>query len=198
MNIRNNVSLPHYIIVPGWNGSGPDHWQSHWQTQLPNSSRTLVSSWSHPQLGDWVASLERAIAQAKGPIVLIAHSLGCVTVAHWAATRPNLRAKIQGALLVAPADVERLNVNPNLAAFGPIPLTPLPFPSLVVGSTNDHTASLERIQHFANEWHSALHIIRDAGHINSASGHTQWSDGLRLLKCFNYYRELHSDQRRSA
>ena len=188
----------HYLIVPGWHGSGPDHWQSHWQTQLPHSSRTQVNSWSHPQLQDWVSSLEHAVAQARGHIILIAHSLGCVTVAHWAATRPNSMTKIQGALLVAPADVERGSVNQSLAAFGPIPLAPLPFPSLVVGSTNDHTASLERIQHFANEWKSALHIIRDAGHINSASGHTHWRDGLRLLKCFEKDGGLHSDQRRSA
>lgn len=193
-----SISSEHYLIVPGWNGSGPDHWQSHWQTQLINSSRTQVNSWSHPDLHDWVASLHRAILQAKTPIILVAHSLGCVTVAHWAKRYPALASKIKGALLVAPADVERGSVSERLATFGPIPLRSLPFPSLVVGSTNDPAATIERIQHFANEWHSALHIIHGAGHINSLSGHTHWSDGLRLLKCFNYYRDLNSDQRRIA
>ncbi|MDQ7731003.1 alpha/beta hydrolase [Halomonas sp. SpR8] len=188
----------HYLIVPGWNGSGQDHWQSHWQTQLPNSSRTQVDSWSHPELNDWVSSLNRAVSQAKGPVVLIAHSLGCVTIAHWAQRHPKLLSKIKGALLVAPADVERWSVNQRLSGFGPIPMQPLPFPSLVVGSTNDHTASLERIQHFANEWRSAIHIIHGAGHINTASGHTHWNDGLHLLRCFNFLGTLSSEQRRIA
>lgn len=182
MNIANRLATHHYLIVPGWNGSGEDHWQSHWQSRLPDSSRIAVQSWSDPQREDWVAALESAVQRASRPVVLIAHSLGCITVAHWAARQASDR-NVVGALLVAPADVERWDVDRRLSGFAPIPACRLPFPSLVVGSTNDHAARLERIQHFANSWHSACHIIHGAGHINTASGHTRWEDGINLLAC---------------
>ncbi len=141
-----------------------------------------MASWDEPELDDWVDALDRAVSGIEAPILLVAHSLGCITVAHWAAVAECSR-RIAGALLVAPADVERGSVRRELAGFAPIPMHRLPFPSLVVGSTNDPAARLERIQHFANAWHSACHIIQGAGHINAASGHHRWPDGLRLLYC---------------
>ena len=27
-----------YLIVPGWQGSPENHWQTHWQNSLPNST----------------------------------------------------------------------------------------------------------------------------------------------------------------
>ncbi|TDO00117.1 MULTISPECIES: RBBP9/YdeN family alpha/beta hydrolase [Halomonas] len=172
----------HCLIVPGWQGSGDDHWQTHWQSRLPHTSRTRVGSWQEPELDDWIGALDRASRRIDSPILLVAHSLGCITIAHWA-TRLAPSSSVAGALLVAPADVERGSVSRPLASFAPIPMHRLPFPSLVVGSTNDPAARLERIQHFANAWHSACHIIQGAGHINAASGHHRWEDGLRLLNC---------------
>ena len=34
-----------YLIVPGWQGSSDDHWQTHWQNSLPNSTRVEQSDW---------------------------------------------------------------------------------------------------------------------------------------------------------
>ena len=72
--------------VPGWQGSPEDHWQSHWQNSLPNSARVEQADWLTPRREDWVAALAEAIAADSTPVILIAHSLGCITVAHWAAT----------------------------------------------------------------------------------------------------------------
>ena len=172
----------HCLIVPGWRGSGDDHWQTHWQHRLPSTSRTRVASWDEPALDDWVGALDRAIQPIDAPILLIAHSLGCITVAHWAA-RAEASPRIAGALLVAPADVERGSVRRELAGFAPIPMSRLPFPSLVVGSTNDPAASAQRASDFAGAWHSTCHILQGAGHINAESGHYRWEEGLRLLNC---------------
>uniref|UniRef100_UPI0019D2D5C2 RBBP9/YdeN family alpha/beta hydrolase n=1 Tax=Pseudomonas viridiflava TaxID=33069 RepID=UPI0019D2D5C2 len=96
-----------YLIVPGWQGSGDEHWQSHWQRSLPNSQRVEQADWLNPDRDAWVAQLERAIAAHATPVILIAHSLGCITVVHWAASAPvELLRRVSGALLVAPADVE--------------------------------------------------------------------------------------------
>ena len=119
-----------YLIVPGWQGSPEDHWQSHWQNSLPNSARVEQADWLTPRREDWVAALAEAIAADSTPVILIAHSLGCITVAHWAATAPvQFLRQVRGALLVAPADVERPACAPALRNFAPIPTDLLPFPS---------------------------------------------------------------------
>ena len=142
----------HYLILPGWQGSPDEHWQSHWQRSLPNASRVEQADWHNPDPHSWVAALERQVAAARSPLILVAHSLGCITVARWAAQAPlaSLR-KVRGALLVAPADVERANCPEALQGFAPISRELLPFPSLLVGSDNDHAASAARALQLARD-----------------------------------------------
>jgi predicted alpha/beta hydrolase family esterase len=171
-----------YLIVPGWQGSSDDHWQSHWQRSLPNGCRVEQADWMAPVREDWVAALERAVTASPEPVILIAHSLGCVTVAHWAAQAP--RSSLQqvlGALLVAPADVERPNCPPALQNFAPIPRQLLPFPTQVVSSDNDAAVSAPRALELARDWGAEAGIVTGAGHINVKSGHQRWEQGFAYL-----------------
>ena len=171
-----------YLIVPGWQGSPEDHWQSHWQTSLPNSARVEQADWLTPRREDWVAALAEAIAADSTPVILIAHSLGCITVAHWAATAPvQFLRKVRGALLVAPADVERPACAPALRNFAPIPTDLLPFPSQVVSSDNDSAVSAPRALELARHWGAEAGILAGAGHINVKSGHQRWEQGFAYL-----------------
>lgn len=171
-----------YLIVPGWQGSPDNHWQSHWQRSLPNSARVEQQDWLTPQRRDWVQALEQAIAAESSPVILIAHSLGCITVAHWAAqASPSLLRRVRGALLVAPADVERPNCAPALRNFAPIPLQALPFPSQVVSSDNDPAVSVPRALHLARAWDAEAGLLANAGHINIKSGHERWEQGFAYL-----------------
>ncbi|MDU9401222.1 alpha/beta hydrolase [Pseudomonas sp. zfem004] len=171
-----------YLIVPGWQGSPDNHWQSHWQRSLPNSARVEQQDWLTPQRRDWVQALEQAIAAECSPVILIAHSLGCITVAHWAAqASPSLLRRVRGALLVAPADVERPNCAPALRNFAPIPLQALPFPSQVVSSDNDPAVSVPRALHLARAWDAEAGLLANAGHINVKSGHERWEQGFAYL-----------------
>ncbi|UVL89134.1 alpha/beta hydrolase [Pseudomonas sichuanensis] len=171
-----------YLIVPGWQGSPDNHWQSHWQRSLPNSARVEQQDWLTPQRLDWVQALEQAIAAESSPVILIAHSLGCITVAHWAAqASPSLLRRVRGALLVAPADVERPNCAPALRNFAPIPLQALPFPSQVVSSDNDPAVSVPRALHLARAWDAEAGLLANAGHINVKSGHERWEQGFAYL-----------------
>jgi len=47
----------HYLIVPGWQGSPEEHWQSHWQRLLPSASRVEQADWLTPEREAWVAEL---------------------------------------------------------------------------------------------------------------------------------------------
>lgn len=171
-----------YLILPGWQGSPDDHWQSHWQRSLPHARRVEQADWDNPDPHAWVATLEREVAAAGGPLILVAHSLGCVTVARWAAQAPlALLRKVRGALLVAPADVERANCPEALRGFAPIAKQLLPFPSKLVGSDNDPAASAARALELAWAWGSEAAILSGAGHINVKSGHQRWEQGFAYL-----------------
>lgn len=171
-----------YLILPGWQGSADEHWQSHWQRSLPNAARVEQRDWQQPQRRDWVAALEAAIAAESTPVILVAHSLGCVTVAHWAAQAPlHLLRRVRGALLVAPADVERPGCPAELRNFAPIPRDLLPFPTQLVGSDNDAAASVPRLLELSHDWGGELALLGGAGHINVKSGHRRWEQGFAYL-----------------
>ncbi|KQQ53920.1 alpha/beta hydrolase [Pseudomonas sp. Leaf127] len=186
-----------YLIVPGWQGSPDDHWQTHWQNSLPNSARVEQADWLKPRREDWVGELQRTIAAHSSPVILIAHSLGCITVAHWAQLAPleSLR-QVQGALLVAPADVERPNCSPALRNFAPIPTDLLPFPTQVVSSDNDPAVSSQRALEMARHWGAEAGFLSQAGHINVKSGHQRWEQGFAYL--YRLQNRLEQQSRRRA
>lgn len=169
---------PTVLVLPGWNGSGAGHWQSIWQQQRPELVRVEQESWSRPALGDWASNLERAVRAAGSPVLLVAHSLACVLVAHWA--RAGSTERVASALLVAPADVDALEQEP-LRSFSPVPRERLPFPAWLVGSRNDPYASFERATQLAKDWGAELLDAGRAGHLNTDSGHGAWPRGAALL-----------------
>lgn len=171
-----------YLIVPGWQGSPKDHWQTHWHNSLPNSARVEQADWLTPRREDWVAALDEAIAADSTAVILVAHSLGCITVAHWAAgAAAKSLAQVRGALLVAPADVERPTCDPALRNFAPIPSDPLPFATQVVSSDNDSAVSAPRALELARNWGAEIGIVAGAGHLNVKSGHQRWEQGFAFL-----------------
>lgn len=186
-----------YLIVPGWQGSPDDHWQTHWQNSLPNSARVQQADWDKPRREDWVGELQRSIAAHSSPVILIAHSLGCITVAHWAQLAPveSLR-QVHGALLVAPADVERPNCSPALRNFAPIPQDLLPFPTQIVSSDNDPAVSTQRAMEMARHWGADVGFLSQAGHINVKSGHQRWEQGFAYL--YRLQSRLEQQSRRRA
>src|SRR5690606_8022328 len=104
------------LIVPGWKDSGPEHWQTHWQHHLPRAQRVQQQSWTEPERDLWVQAVSKAIEASTQPVLLIAHSLGCITVAHLSAAH---RHKVVAALLVAPADIERPDAPEVFKSFAP-------------------------------------------------------------------------------
>ena len=168
------------FLVPGLGNSGPDHWQTSFERTLPACTRIAQREWDAPNRTDWVATLEQALAgEDLGRVVLVAHSLGCVTVAHWAGQYGH---RIKGALLVAPSDVETAHYAAfPTTGFGPMPLARLPFPSKLVMSQTDEWVTPARARQFAAAWGSELVDLGAAGHINAASGYGEWPAGLALL-----------------
>lgn len=168
------------VIIPGLGNSGPQHWQRLWQAELGPSARAVEQAdWDRPDFPDWLARLDADITTCPAPPVLVAHSLSCALVAHWAA---RYRGGVAGALLVAPADVDSdAHTPPEAQVFRPVPVQSLPFPSIVIASNDDPYVGRARAAAFAAAWGSRFIDIGAAGHINTASGFGAWPLGRLLL-----------------
>jgi uncharacterized protein len=167
------------LIIPGWTGAGPDHWQTRWIKGLKTARRVEQDDWETPLIGDWVANIVAAAAVATRPVVLVAHSCGVAAVVHAAPQLAALpRVQLAGAFLVAAPDLETSAIWPAVhGGFAPVPSPPLPFPSVLIASSTDPHCRLDRAKTFAANWGSTLVEAGDAGHLNTASGHGPWPDG---------------------
>ena len=192
MNSRN------VLILPGWHNSGPDHWQSLWQT-THGFTRVEQHDWQRPLRGDWISRLEDVLlsgthhpgddndndndnhANTTGAAVLVAHSLGCIHVAAWASISRNTH-RVKAALLVAPPDVEREDTGQMLPSWSPVALQRLPFPTVVMASSNDPFCDLPRARAFAQAWASDFVNVGPHGHLNAASGLGDWPGAYHQLQ----------------
>lgn len=172
------------LTVPGWYGSPAEHWQSVWERTHPNFRRVEQRDWVNADPAVWADTLEDFILSAGRAVVLVAHSLGVLTVVQWAA-RTGLANNIQAAFLVAPPDVENYG-DPAccIKSFAPVPRQRLPFGALVVGSENDPYAESARVEQLAADWGAEYVCAGRVGHINVGSGHGPWPQGEELLLNF--------------
>ena len=181
------MTTPRVLLLPGWQNSGPDHWQSRWEA-LHGFVRVAQADWLWPRRGDWMAQLETMLLADDRPAVLVAHSLGCHLVAAWAAHSQHT-ARVVAALLVAPPDLERPDIPPQVAGWAPMRRQvlpqllphPLPFATTAVLSADDPFASASRSLQLGASWGSEIVSVGAAGHINAASDLGDWPDGLQLL-----------------
>lgn len=168
-------------LLPGWQDSDAGHWQSRWQLRH-GYQRLEQHDWQRPLRGDWSARLQETVIDAPRPVLLVAHSLGCILVAWWAAHSPLAASKVRGALLVAPGDTEQPALRDQLAGWAPVAMQRLPFASIVVGSSNDIHCSAPRLQDMAQAWGSRRVDAGPLGHINTASALGDWDSGHALLQ----------------
>ncbi|HEX5805256.1 MAG TPA: alpha/beta hydrolase [Macromonas sp.] len=168
------------LVLPGWHSSGPAHWQSRWES-LHGYRRVDQHDWTTPRRGDWLARLDEVVLGTDGPVLLVAHSLGCVLLAAWAKFSCQ-RDRVQGALLVAPADTEQDALRVQLPGWAPLVREPLPFDSVVVASSNDPFCTLARAQSLAHGWGSRFLDAGPLGHLNADSGLGDWPEGHALLE----------------
>jgi predicted alpha/beta hydrolase family esterase len=129
-----------------------------------------------------VAILQAAVTAEPGPVWIVAHSAGCLTVLHWAARH---RGPVRGALLVAPPYLDPTwdpdPEDPNDYGIE-IPREPLPFPAVLVASSTDPHATMEQSRGYARDWGAELHEAGPAGHLDTRSGYGPWPTGLALLR----------------
>lgn len=171
------------LILPGFAGSEDEHWQARWAAKLRTARMVEQDDWHDPDPGSWRARIVAAVEAADRPVILIAHSLGVIAAVEAAPAFP--AGVVRGALLVAYPDIE---ANPDLPAsvrrFAPVPRDPLSFPSLLVASRTDPYCAFEKAEDMAYAWGAQIVDAGESGHINVASGHGPWPEGLMRLAGF--------------
>ncbi|MBV9842506.1 MAG: alpha/beta hydrolase [Sphingomonadaceae bacterium] len=176
------MASPVKLIVAGLFDSGPGHWQSLWCDADPDCRKVELGEWAQPSRVLWLSRLDRAVAREREPVVLVAHSLGCLAVAWWAAEASRDRlAKVRAALLVAPPDVDRPDTHPLLRPFAPSPSGALPFPAMLVASRDDRYACFESAAALAARWNCTLIDAGARGHLNAESDIGDWPEGRALV-----------------
>lgn len=183
------MSEPTVLIVPGLRDTAAEHWQTLLEAQLRAAGRPVAGV---PPMGRddldcaaRVAAIERAARSIAGPLVIVAHSGGCIMVAHWA---QRTQRSVQGALLATPPDFEAPMPAgyPTLDALRaggwlPVPRTRLAFPSIVAASRDDPLAAFERVAALAGDWGSELEDLGRVGHLNPASGFGAWPRAAEFI-----------------
>lgn len=179
---------PRVILLPGWRNSGPEHWQSRWERRH-GDVRIEQDDWEWPRRGDWMIRLEELLLGlpqppgGPGTTLLVAHSLGCHLVAAWAAHSVHTD-RVTAALLVAPPDLARDDLPPQLASWRAAPSGRLPFASRVVCSSDDPYSTTARSLAMAASWGSEVTALGACGHLNEGSKLGDWSEGRLLLQSF--------------
>ena len=179
------MTSPTILIVPGLRDHVDEHWQTWLAARLEHVRTVPPAGRTDLDLSGRVQAVERAARAVAWPVIVVAHSAGVITVAHWA---QSTRCHVIGALLAVPPDLERPmppgypDMN-GLRRGGwlPVPRDPLPFPSIVAASHNDPLAAFRRVSQLATAWGSRLVDLGNVGHLNPASGYGEWPRALELL-----------------
>lgn len=169
---------PTVLIVPGLRDHVPQHWQTLLAPQLARVATVPPMGREDLDCDARVDAIEHVARRAGGPLVVVAHSGGVITVAHWAR---ETRCDVRGALLAAPPDFEEPMPagypeleDLRLGGWLPVPRGRLPFPSIVAASRNDPLARFGRVAELARGWGSRLVDLGEVGHLNPASGFGPW------------------------
>jgi predicted alpha/beta hydrolase family esterase len=180
------MSSPTVLIVPGLRDHVADHWQTWLATRLDIVRTVPPMGRDDLDVSARVQAVERTARAVAWPVIVVAHSAGVITVAHWAR---QTRCHVVGALLAVPPDFER-PMPPGYPAVSdlrrhswlPVPRDRLPFQSIVAASRNDPLASFARVTQLAADWGSQLVDLGEVGHLNPASGYKEWPLALELIE----------------
>jgi uncharacterized protein len=112
-----------FLILHGWQGSGPGHWQTWLAARLRAAGERVaypdLPDADSPTLEAWRNALAGELRELPGERTVLCHSLACVLWLHHVASSPGPEGRAARVLLVAPPSPE-VEV-PELKIFFPAP-----------------------------------------------------------------------------
>ncbi len=171
------------LILPGLGGPDDDLWLARWARKLPTARIVDQADWHAPQADAWISRLETAVAEARRPVLIVAHGLGCHALNRAVASGRDLTG-ICGAYLVAPPDLDETATSDAVRDFATPAPTALPFPAVLIAARNDPHCAQDRARHFAESLGAEFVDAGEAGSIDSAAGFGPWPEGLMRFAGF--------------
>ncbi len=171
------------LILHGWGGSDAPHWQSYLAAQLARDYGTVsfpsLQEKDMPQKDVWMAQVEQIVKDFQ-PEIVVCHSLANTLWLHLCCQKKALHVK--KLFLVAPPSLTcKIDA---LASFFPVSIPNDLYSKEVtlITSTNDPYLSEEEAQNLAQTITCKHIILKDAGHINAASGFCEWDAIVEMVK----------------
>ena len=176
-----------FLILHGWGGNKPAHWQEHLYTALKaEGERVHYPKMPEPTAPDkqvWLDALTQEFAEIDSSfnLTIVAHSLGAITYLHFVAgTSHKIADRV---LLVAPPyvipEVPPTDAPPGVGTFFP-PLLDANAVHLaatethIVASDTDDYATFEQTKAYSDRLNIPIHLLKDAGHISPYWGYGEW------------------------
>ncbi len=169
------------IIIHGWGGNGPGHWQN-WLSDdlaargIPVDYPVLPDA-DTPDLNVWLGTLRSVRMCHDQPPDIIAHSLGAIAVIHWLFRETGAQL-FNRVLLVSPPSPR--NAAPEVASFFPLPcditntIGSNCASIMLIGAKDDPFARPKDFGAIAQIVGVEPHLFEAGGHLNVESGYGPW------------------------
>ncbi|MBE7188040.1 alpha/beta hydrolase [Jatrophihabitans endophyticus] len=169
------------VILPGWQGSGPGHWQTWLGEQLTAAGREVrnpdFADLDHPQLDDWLAALGASLdGLTDDGFDVVAHSLGSILWLQHAASSTTAPRPARVALVAPPSPVTHPD---EVDGFFPVPLDVdavrhAADGTVLVGGSDDPHCPEGIAEAYGRPLKMATTVIEGGGHLNVAAGYGEW------------------------
>ncbi len=169
------------VVVPGWNGSGPGHWQAWLAQQLTEAGREVrhpaFADVDHPVLEDWLVDLRAALdGLPDDGFDVVAHSLGAVLWLHHVSDPGRAPRPARVALVAPPTPATDF---PEVAAFFPPPLDVDTVRrgadgTVLIAGSDDQFLPEGIAEAYGRPLKMATTVVEGAGHLNTDSGYGEW------------------------
>ena len=170
-----------FLILHGYLGSGPEHWQSWLAGRLREAGERVaypdLPEPEMPSLSAWRAALAVQLGTLHGELTVIAHSLGCILWLHHCSAPVTAGARAAHVLLVAPPSLA--GAPPELAPFFPVPLehahvaVAAPETRLVCAPDDPYCPENAAVL-YGEPLRLQVDVLSGGGHVNVESGYGPW------------------------
>jgi serine hydrolase len=169
------------VLLHGWQGSGPDHWQTWLAERLREAEREVrypdLPEPGHPSLQRWLTALRTNLdGLADDGFDIVAHALGAVLWLHHTATSDACPRPARVALIAPPSPQ---TTAAEVAEFFPPPLDidtvrRAADGTVLVGGEDDPYTPEGIAAAYGRPLKMPTTVVPGGGHLNPEAGYHQW------------------------
>jgi len=168
-----------YLIVHGWQGNDPGHWQTWLAERLvargAHVSYPSLPDFDHPKLSEWLRVLREELdALSDRDVTVVCHSLGAVL---WMQHAKEAKTRVHRCVLVAPPS-EGAGVEELMEFLGvdtePEAIAAAADETLLVCADNDPYCPEGAPRRYGDPLGITTIVIEGGAHLNIAAGYGEW------------------------